>query len=295
MNDQCILSADIAGSSRLYERLGDVEALRAIERCLHRLERATASHRGRLVKTSGREIEAAFDSASTAIQAAIDMQQRIDDLPPASGVKLAARIGLHWGPVSEEKNDVAGDTVNTASRLANLAKGGQILASAETLTALAAEPHTHFNTREIDDLAVMARAGGVRVFEVVWQESTESATKTASPVPAAPAEVRLRLRHGGAELLLGPNRPVATMGRDSHCDIVIRDARASRKHARIERRRSKFVLVDESTNGTYVTVQGEAAFALLRGEAVLRGRGRIFFGHDSVDEEEEALEFELLD
>ncbi|HTY98821.1 MAG TPA: adenylate/guanylate cyclase domain-containing protein [Rhodocyclaceae bacterium] len=288
----CLLFADISGSSRLYEKLGDAEALRAVERCLHRMDRAAVSQKGRVVKTIGDEIMAVFDSVGEGILAAIEMEQRIDALPPVSGVKLAVRIGLHWGSALEEKDDVFGDTVNTASRLAGLAKGGQILTSAEGLAALSG--HHHFDTREIDDLAVKGKDESVRVFEVIWQESADMTMKSASLAPAAPADTRLLLRHGGKELVLGADRPLVTLGRDPHCDLVIRDSRASRNHGRIERRRDKFILVDQSTNGTYVTVLGEPESSLKREESVLRSRGRISFGHSFADDSGEFVEFELL-
>jgi len=47
-------------------------------------------------------------------------------------VKLAIRIGFHFGLVLEDKGDFWGDGVNTAARLAGLAKAGQILTSAHT-------------------------------------------------------------------------------------------------------------------------------------------------------------------
>ena len=290
--DLCLLFADISGSSRLYEKLGDTEALRAVERCLNRLERATAGQKGRVVKTIGDEVMAVFNSADAAVHAAVEMQQRIDSLPSVSGVKLAVRIGLHWGSALEEKDDVFGDTVNTASRLAGLAKGGQILTSTESLAVLS--PHQQFSTREIGYLAVKGKAESVRVFEVIWQERDDMTMKSASLSPAAASETRLRLRHDGKELILGPDHPLASLGRDSHSDIVIRDGRASRNHGRIERRRDKFVLVDQSTNGTYVTVLGEAESAIKREESTLRGRGRISFGHSFVDDSTEVLEFEVL-
>jgi len=52
----------------------------------------------------------------------------------------------------------------------------------------------------------------------------------------------------------------------------------SRAHAMVERRRDKFILIDHSSNGTYVTVNGEPEALLRREEFVLRGHGWISFG-----------------
>jgi len=276
--DVCIVFADVSGSTTLYEKLGDAGALAAVERCVEAMKRATLLNRGRVVKTIGDEVMAVFDSAAQGFQAASEMQQRIDELaPPAPGVKLAIRAGFHFGPALLENDDVFGDTVNTAARMAGLAKAGQIITTAETVAAL--PELLRESCREIDALAVKGKAENVNVCEVVWQEGAELTMMSTRMAPAAAPETRLRLRHGGSELVLGPGRPLVTLGRDAGCDIVVRDPRASRSHAKIERRRDKFVCVDMSSNGTYVAFDGEAEFALKREETILRGKGRIAFGH----------------
>jgi class 3 adenylate cyclase len=285
----CVLFADVSGSTRLYERLGDKEALHAVERCLNRMTRATEQFKGRVVKTIGDEVMAVFDTAQAGMEAACSMQQRVDDLPPVSGIKLAIRVGFHFGPALEEDDDVFGDTVNTASRMAGLAKAGQIITTGETVAAL--PTLLQQSTREIDAIAVKGKAEAVRVCEVLWQESDDLTMKSASVAPP-PAALRLRLRHGGQEKVIDASTGVFLLGRDPSSDIVIGDRRASRSHARIERRRDKFVLIDQSTNGTYVTFDGEVEFALKREETILRGRGRISFGH-AFDPQGEIVEFEV--
>ncbi|MDP2821216.1 MAG: adenylate/guanylate cyclase domain-containing protein [Sulfuritalea sp.] len=285
----CVLFADVSGSTRLYEKLGDEEALRAIGRCLERMERAVLSNRGRVIKTIGDEIMAVFDTAEAGMLAASDMQQRIDDLPPLAGTKMAIRVGFHFGPAIDENKDVFGDTVNVAARMAGLAKAGQIVTT-ETCVGLLPEL-LRLSTRDIDSLAVKGKEIDIRVHEVIWQENAELTMKSASIAPAAANEARVRLRHGASEIVLSVERPAVTLGRDETCDIVIRDASASRNHGKIERRRDKFMLVDISTNGTYVSFQGEPEFTLKREETILRGRGRIVFGHAWKSDADDMVEF----
>ncbi len=288
----CVLFADVAGSTRLYERLGDAEALRAVERILNRVDRVVAGYKGRVIKTIGDEIMAVFDTAEEGMQAACDMQQRVEDLPPISGVKLAIRVGYHFGPAIEENNDVFGDTVNVAARMTALAKGGQIITTGEAIDALPLLLRQ--SSREIDAIAVKGKREVVRVCEVLWQSGEDLTMKSASLAPAAPPPLRLKLRHGNVEITLDSAHPSSTLGRDLACDIVISDPRASRTHARVELRRDKFMLVDQSTNGTYVTFLGEAEFVLKREETFLRSRGRVVFGHPWADDKTEILEFEIL-
>ena len=83
------------------------------------------------------------------------------------------------------------------------------------------------------------------------------------------------------------------IGRDAGCDIVVAEPKASRQHARIERRRDKFFLTDQSTNGTYVTFAGESEIVLRREEAMLRRSGRIVFGHSASDAGGDVVEFSI--
>jgi adenylate cyclase len=287
-----VLFADICGSSRLHEKLGDAEALHAVERCMRRMVRAAEATKGRIVKAVGDELTVAFDSAETAVQAAGEIQQRVDALPPVSGISLAIRIGFHHGEVIEENDDIVGDTVNIASRLAGLAKAGQALTTAETVALL--PPDLQEMTRAVDTITAQGKDDEIEVFELLYSRGDAGLTRHFSAQPPAVKDTRLRLRHGDQEVWLGATKPNATFGRDPHADLVTLDSRASRSHGRVERRRDKYVLVDESTNGTYVKFLGEPEFVLKGEEAILRGRGRVSFGHSSEDEGNDLLEFEVV-
>jgi class 3 adenylate cyclase len=294
-NIQSVLFADVSGSTRLYEKLGDTEALRAVDRCLKRMERAVESFRGRIVNNIGDEVMAVFDTADDAFQAATEMQQRITDLPPVSGVKLAIRVGFHHGSVIEEGGDVFGDSVNTAARLAGLAKAGQVLISGQTQATLSSL--LQLSTRDLDQMSVKGKAEDLHVFEVIWQESEELTMKAVSIRPTAKSGgqgVRLCIRYAGEVIVLDDKKTSMNMGRDAECDVTVRDRRASRHHAKIERRGEKFVLSDQSTNGTFVTVANELELFLRREEIVLRGSGIICFSASASSPEADCAEFEHL-
>ncbi len=286
-----LLFADVSGSTKLYERLGDTEALYAVDRCVKRMERAISGFRGRIVKNIGDEVMATFESPEDAFQAAVEMQQRITDLPPVSGVKLAIRIGFHVGSVIEENGDVFGDTVNTAARIVGLAKAEQILTSKQTIDELPSLLRT--STRDLDQLSVKGKAEGVHVFEVLWHE-TEELTMKASSIMTARPTVKLCVRYRGKAYLLDDKTPYLSLGRDQASDLMIEDRKASRQHARIERRGDKFVYVDQSTNGSYVAVTGEAETLLRREEMLLRANGTICFGSSVNDPLADCAHFEHM-
>ena len=116
-----VLFADVAGSTRLYDTVGDSLAMSAIGNCLEIFRERTEATGGRVIKTIGDEVMSAFASADAAARAALQIQLRVDTLEPVSGNKLGVRIGFHYGPAVERGDDLFGDTVNLASRLADVA------------------------------------------------------------------------------------------------------------------------------------------------------------------------------
>jgi adenylate cyclase len=282
-----VLFADVSGSAKLYETLGDAEALATVERCLDLMQQACIDGGGRVIKTIGDEVMAVFPAADAAARAATDMQARISAQRTSRGTQLAIHVGFNFGPVLEEGNDVFGDTVTVAARLSNLARGGQVFTSAPTVAEL--PPALRNRTRSQQAHTVKGKQKDVDLFELVWQETEDELTALSTNVKVRPAQ--LTLRHGDRQIDLSEATPTLSIGRDLQNDVVISDRKASRMHARIERRRDKFVLIDHSSNGTYVTVQGEAEIVLRREELVLRSRGQMSFGHAYQDDTAEILAF----
>lgn len=291
-----VLFAGVSGSARLHEKLGGDEAARAVDRCLKRMERVVGVYGGRIVKQVGDELMVVFNLADEAFQAAVEMQQRVADLPPVSGVKLAIRIGLSCGPVGEAEGRVAGATVKEAAGLAGLAKPGQILTSVQAQAALS--PAFRSATRDLGSASANRNAPSGIAFEIV-----------ATGIPPGPSaggaaaaqernrdeskSLRLRLRYRGKLIVLDDRNPVIKMGRDKDSDVVIHDRRASRSHARIELQGDRIALIDNSTNGTFVTLNGNAELFLRKEECVLRGKGRICFADTASSPDADCAEFEL--
>jgi len=288
---QAILFADIAGSTKLYDTLGDTIAKKLVDECIHLMRSIVAQYGGRVVKTIGDEVMCVLPDADNACLAATDMQIRISAMPASSGIKRAIRAGFHAGPVIEENNDVFGDSVNLAARMAGLAKAMQIITTQATVDQLS--PLLRNSTRSIAALSVKGKVDDIDVCEVIWQEGDELTMATPSIVQRASAS-RLQLRYGSTELVLDLANAAIVLGRDASCQIEIVDRMASRQHARIERRRDKFFLIDQSTNGTFVSVDGEAEISLRREEMMLRGSGHIAFGRSTSEGDTQTLAFTLL-
>ena len=83
-----VLFADISGSAKLYENLGDAEALATVERCLAIIKEVCVEGSGRVVKTIGDEVMAVFPSADGAARAATDMQAHVSTQRTSRGALL---------------------------------------------------------------------------------------------------------------------------------------------------------------------------------------------------------------
>jgi len=285
-----VLFADIAGSTKLYDTLGDTQAKQMVDECIALMRGIATQYGGRVVKSIGDEVMCVLPDADSGCLAATDMQIKIMELPAVSNVKRAIRAGFHAGPVIEENNDVFGDTVNLAARMAGVAKAMQIITTRATVEMLS--PLLRKSSRSIAALSVKGKGDDVEVCEIFWQgddELTTMGSSTASPLSLAV----LRLKYGALEMVLDKPNVSIVLGRDVGCNIAVADRMASRHHARIERRRDKFYIVDQSTNGTYVVFAGEAEIALRREEVMLRGAGRIAFGRSVTQGDEGTVEFVL--
>ena len=281
-----VLFADVSGSTRLYETLGDERALATVARCVVLMRDACDGHGGRVIKTIGDGVMAVFPIADDAAQAAVAMQAHIAAEP--FDARVALRIGFHFGAALESDGDVFGDSVNIAARLAGIAHALQVITSGGTAAMLS--PWLRARTRALASLTVKGKAHDLDVWELLWEDSADDLTTLSTRV--AVSRARLRVRHGAREIVLDESQPTLAFGRDAQNDVVINDRLASRLHGRIERRRDRFVLVDHSSNGTFVTPDGEAEIPLRREEFVLRGRGRISFGHARESDPRETVDFE---
>jgi len=127
-----VLAADVAGYSRLMgaDEEGTLARLKAARKTL--VDPAIASHRCRIVKTTGDGMLVEFASAVDAMRCAVDVQLRMAE-PYAASVpqdqRIEFRIGIHVGDIIIDDNDIFGDGVNIAARLEGIAEPGGICIS----------------------------------------------------------------------------------------------------------------------------------------------------------------------
>ena len=273
-----IMFADVAGSTTLYEQLGDEQANRIIDDVITMMSELTEKYLGTVVKTIGDEIMCRFSKADQAFTTASIIQDMLQKRPADLGVKIHVGIGLHTGQVLiREDGDVFGDAVNVAARVVAIAKGSQILITKDTVDSLI--PLFQSSCRGIDRLSLKGKSEKTIICEVLRQDDDVTRMSTMMNfMDTAPIVKQLHLKYLNKEFSLNLESPAIFLGRDAQCDFMVNSNYASRQHARIEIRRGKFVLVDQSTNGTFIkTSDGKKSY--LRREALpLLGNGVICLG-----------------
>jgi predicted component of type VI protein secretion system len=98
---------------------------------------------------------------------------------------------------------------------------------------------------------------------------------------------------GNTRLVLDMNRPLIRLGRDPEADLAVRDRRCSRQHASIERRLDRIVLVDRSTNGTFVRLDDNVEIWVRHREFQLSGSGQLSLGVSSAEPGAEIVTFQV--
>ncbi len=126
-----ILAADVAGYSRLMQD-DDRATVAMLDDCREAFRRQIEAHQGRVVDMAGDSILAVFETATGAVQSALDIQkelgERNDPIPEIRRMRF--RIGVNVGEViSKTDGTIYGDGVNIAARLQSVGKPGGVCIS----------------------------------------------------------------------------------------------------------------------------------------------------------------------
>lgn len=169
-----MLAADVAGYSRLMglDEEGTLARLKSVLRSL--VDPAIASHRGRLVKTTGDGLLVEFASAVDAVRCAVEIQRGLTDqnIAVPEDQRVQFRIGIHVGDIIFEDNDIFGDGVNIAARLESTADVGGICASSIVVEQIDRRVDISFRSRGLQKLKNIERP--VEIFAAVLNNAASA-------------------------------------------------------------------------------------------------------------------------
>lgn len=290
-----IMFADITGSTRLYEQLGDDAAQARVAECLDLAAAQVTENRGRVIKTIGDEVLCVFRSVSDAVAAACGIHHLLEGegaIPDGMGGKLTMRIGINYGPALIQGDDVFGDAVNVAARMVAMAKARQVTMTRATREML--PPVLRAYCRYLDHADVKGKREALEVFDYLCHpdDATVLAEVTHHEPQRSARNAVFSYREGSVEV--GAERPAAVFGREPDCDLVVQDKTASRYHLRVEVRRGRVFAVDQSTNGTYILPEEGERIFLRREEAELVGAGFISLGLSFRKHPDDVIRYEVV-
>lgn len=131
--DLTFLFTDLQDSTAMYDRMGDMFAFDLVRLHFDTLTAVARRRRGEIVKTIGDALMARFRDPADAVQAALEMFERLDNFNRTNATRLVLKVGIHRGDAivvsGRHGTDYFGQTVNIAARIGAIATPGEIVMS----------------------------------------------------------------------------------------------------------------------------------------------------------------------
>src|SRR5882762_4049982 len=170
-NTFTVLFTDVAGSTSFFERNGDTAGLAMIHRHDELARNAVQQHAGKVIKMIGDSAMAEFPDPSSAVRAGVEIERQFlklnSTLPLSERVEV--RIGIHSGVGFRRGNDLFGDVVNVAARIAKRTAPAQILISRSVYEAASKE--SDLRCQWLSKFTIDGRVEKEDIFEVAWTDA----------------------------------------------------------------------------------------------------------------------------
>ena len=174
-----VLFADITGSSKLYIEVGDDRAREMVAATLESWSRLVVDNKGHVVQLRGDGMLCTFPTVDAALVAAVALR----DLPYQQPLSMHA--GIHAGPVLQEADQLYGDVVNVAARMADIAKRFEIMLTESATQQLSTAGR--WNLRPIRKVPVKGQVEPMNIYllandrDTVTEFQPPPQTKTVAP------------------------------------------------------------------------------------------------------------------
>jgi adenylate cyclase len=283
-----IVFVDIVGSTRLYETEGDDIAKQLVTAVEAEIARVVVEGGGEVVEVVGDEVMCRFDDINAAVLCACCIQDQIEHYSNTQRISMSVRIGMHSGPAIIEDGRMFGDSVNVAARMAAIARGRQIITTEQVVNHLRTD--LQGLSRRFDEVRVKGKQEPLVIYDLLWRQDTVTSLFAGASAGVEIVSL-LRLRYCDKTCLIRAPCTGFSIGRDPDNSLVVVASPVSRNHATIEFNRGKFVLVDTSTNGTYVLTHDQQALYLRREALPLWGHGLIGLGAPASEDNPDVVHY----
>lgn len=206
-----VMFTDIKGSTEYFENFGDVAGLAMVHECNDLLRTVIEHHGGRVVKTIGDAVMAAFDNCNESIRAAIAMQCRLREKNATRKKQdeMQVRVGLHYGIGIVKSDDVFGDVVNVASRVESIAQAGQIIISDSLRQQISP---SQFDVVFLGRFRLKGKSEDRDLFQVRWSEAELVPLKVAHTIVTQTGTGEARLQRLTRDGVVSAEYPLTVEG-----------------------------------------------------------------------------------
>jgi hypothetical protein len=183
--------------------------------------------------------------------------------------------------------------MNIAARVTAITMGGQIITSKDTVDSL--NPLFQSDCGEFNRISLKGKSEETFIYEVL-REKADDVVRITTMIHfsnAVPLGLHVHLKYLDKALSLKTQSSVKSIGRDARCDFAINSKSVSRLHAKKEFRCGKFVVFDQSTNGTIVKNSDGKEVYLRRKELPLIGYEMITLGLKTNQENPHQIYFSV--
>jgi class 3 adenylate cyclase len=277
--------SDLREFTALTTERGDAEAFRLARSFVELVESRVNDHGGRVLKTYGDGVMTSFEDAAQAVECSIEMQGALcAEYCRGEETALSAGIGLTWGTAIRTESDLFGSSVNLAKRIADVAKGGQIVVSSAVAghSALASTGHSF---RDLGQRALKG-LGEHHLYELVWRSeiaTLETVRDDIEFILTDDDKLVIEFAKPAQEKLREVQEHLATLGEGKE-GLEGRIQRAIAK--RIARKLPNVVEWATARAGMGMEHELEDVEATLRGGKLtlsIKGRKRVTLGEEDVD------------
>lgn len=276
---------DVVGSVDLFAATSDVEATNEIQSTIAKWSAAVTESNGRVVKHLGDGLLCLFDD----VQDACSCLSKIKQIP--TDTRLSPHAGLHAGEVVMHDNDVFGQAINLAARLASYAAPGEIVASQQAVDAMPEDARSQ--TRFLTNVTPKGFTRHVPVYQFVCNDPNLTQI-TATQPPEMAANKCLHLSYKERAIELSSSLAKFTIGRELSNDLCIDGELISRQHVTIRFESGNFMISDHSTNGTWLSRTSGQLRALMRETRTLRDNGFFTLGNHPERGMEYAIIYKIV-
>jgi class 3 adenylate cyclase/tetratricopeptide (TPR) repeat protein len=179
-----VLFSDLTGYTAMSERLDPEEVKEITIQIFDEISKIVSKYDGFIEKYAGDAVMALFgvpkaheDDSIRAVKASREIHELVDGLSPELENRIGQPISMHTGintglvvtgevNVERGTHGIAGDTINMASRMSNLAKPGEILIDADTCR----QAEGHFECELLEEATVKGKADPIEVYKVLSQK-----------------------------------------------------------------------------------------------------------------------------